>query len=146
LVVEDARGGNLDEAAMFSPAQSRPRAARLYAADRAPPPRQAGRWRFPISPRGCAPCRQCRLPRPTTRCSAPSWSKLFADRQLDVDDALIGYLMNPDRALMRRARAAVAELDHAALRLKRPVNRAACRRNPAPARPLTLNRPQTLMS
>jgi chromosomal replication initiation ATPase DnaA len=50
--------------------------------------------------------------------------KLFADRQLAVDDALIGYLMTRIERTCAAARAAVAELDHAALRLRRPVNRA----------------------
>jgi chromosomal replication initiation ATPase DnaA len=50
--------------------------------------------------------------------------KLFADRQLAVDDALIFYLMTRIERSFAAARAAVAELDHAALRLKRPVNRA----------------------
>jgi chromosomal replication initiation ATPase DnaA len=49
--------------------------------------------------------------------------KLFADRQLAVDDSLIGYLVNRIERSFAAARAAVAELDDAALRLKRPVNR-----------------------
>jgi chromosomal replication initiation ATPase DnaA len=50
--------------------------------------------------------------------------KLFADRQLAVDDALIGYLMVRIERTCAAVRSAVAELDHAALRLGRPVNRA----------------------
>jgi chromosomal replication initiation ATPase DnaA len=49
--------------------------------------------------------------------------KLFADRQLAVDDGLIGYLVNHIERSFAAARAAVAELDEAALRLRRPVNR-----------------------
>jgi chromosomal replication initiation ATPase DnaA len=50
--------------------------------------------------------------------------KLFADRQLAVDAALITYLVKRIERSFAAARAAVALLDHAALRLKRPVNRA----------------------
>jgi len=51
-------------------------------------------------------------------------AKLFADRQLAVDDNLIGYLVNRIERSYAAARAAVTSLDEAALRLKRPVNRA----------------------
>ena len=50
--------------------------------------------------------------------------KLFADRQLAVDDALIDYLVTRIERTCAAARGAVADLDEAALRLKRPVNRA----------------------
>jgi chromosomal replication initiation ATPase DnaA len=50
--------------------------------------------------------------------------KLFADRQLDVDNALIDYLLSRIERTGAAARAAVADLDEAALRLQRPVNRA----------------------
>jgi chromosomal replication initiation ATPase DnaA len=49
--------------------------------------------------------------------------KLFADRQLAVDDALIDYLVTRIERTCAAARGAVADLDEAALRLKRPVNR-----------------------
>jgi len=50
--------------------------------------------------------------------------KLFADRQLAVDDALIGYLATRIERSFAAARAIVAELDREALRQKREVNRA----------------------
>ena len=50
--------------------------------------------------------------------------KLFADRQLAVDDALDRLSGETHRAQLRGGAAAVADLDHAALRLRRPVNRA----------------------
>jgi chromosomal replication initiation ATPase DnaA len=50
--------------------------------------------------------------------------KLFADRQLAVDESLIGYLATRIERSFAAARAAVAALDREALRLKRPVNRA----------------------
>jgi chromosomal replication initiation ATPase DnaA len=50
--------------------------------------------------------------------------KLFADRQLAVDESLIGYLVTRIERSFAGARAAVEELDREALRLKRPVTRA----------------------
>ena len=50
--------------------------------------------------------------------------KLFADRQLAVDESLVAYLANHIERSFAGARAAVAALDREALRLKRPVTRA----------------------
>jgi len=49
--------------------------------------------------------------------------KLFADRQLAVDESLVAYLATRIERSFKAARAAVAELDREALRLKRPVTR-----------------------
>jgi chromosomal replication initiation ATPase DnaA len=50
--------------------------------------------------------------------------KLFTDRQLAVDERLIEFLARRIERSFAAARAAVAELDREAMRLKRPVNRA----------------------
>ena len=50
--------------------------------------------------------------------------KLFADRQLAVDEGLIGYLTTRIERSFAAARAIVADLDREALRQKRAVNRA----------------------
>ena len=50
--------------------------------------------------------------------------KLFADRQLAVDESLVAYLATRIERSFAAARAAVAALDREALRLKRPVTRA----------------------
>jgi chromosomal replication initiation ATPase DnaA len=50
--------------------------------------------------------------------------KLFTDRQLAVDESLIGYLAARIERSFAGARAAVEKLDREALRLKRPVTRA----------------------
>jgi chromosomal replication initiation ATPase DnaA len=50
--------------------------------------------------------------------------KQFADRQLGVDEGLIGYLVTRIERSFAAARAAVAALDREALRQKRPVSRA----------------------
>lgn len=49
--------------------------------------------------------------------------KLFADRQLAVDEGLISYLMTRIERSFAGARAVVEELDREALRQKRPVTR-----------------------
>jgi chromosomal replication initiation ATPase DnaA len=50
--------------------------------------------------------------------------KLFADRQLAVDEGLVGYLVTRIERSFAAARAAVALLDREALRQQRPVTRA----------------------
>lgn len=50
--------------------------------------------------------------------------KLFADRQLAVDESLVGYVATRIERSFAAARAAVATLDREALRRKRPVTRA----------------------
>jgi chromosomal replication initiation ATPase DnaA len=50
--------------------------------------------------------------------------KLFADRQLEVDEALLAYLVSRIERSFTAARDAVAQLDAEALRRKRPVTRA----------------------
>jgi chromosomal replication initiation ATPase DnaA len=50
--------------------------------------------------------------------------KLFADRQLAVDESLVTYLANRIERSFVAAKAAVEALDREALRLKRPVTRA----------------------
>jgi chromosomal replication initiation ATPase DnaA len=50
--------------------------------------------------------------------------KLFADRQLAVDESLISFLVTRIERSLAAARAAVDELDREALRQRRPVTRA----------------------
>jgi chromosomal replication initiation ATPase DnaA len=50
--------------------------------------------------------------------------KLFADRQLAVDEGLVSFLANRIERSFASAREAVHRLDQEALRLKRPVTRA----------------------
>lgn len=49
--------------------------------------------------------------------------KLFADRQLTVEESLVAYLVTRIERTFAAARAAVERLDREALRLKRPVTR-----------------------
>jgi chromosomal replication initiation ATPase DnaA len=50
--------------------------------------------------------------------------KLFADRQLAVDEPLVSLVMNRIERSFAAARAVVAQLDHEALQRKRPLTRA----------------------
>jgi chromosomal replication initiation ATPase DnaA len=50
--------------------------------------------------------------------------KLFADRQLAVDESLLSYLVKRIDRSFAGARAAVERLDREALRLRRPITRA----------------------
>jgi len=50
--------------------------------------------------------------------------KLFADRQVPVDEGLVAFLLTRLERSFAAARAAVATLDREGLRLKRPVTRA----------------------
>ena len=50
--------------------------------------------------------------------------KLFADRQLGVDDSVVGYLVTRIERSVAAARTAVATLDSEALRRQRPITRA----------------------
>jgi chromosomal replication initiation ATPase DnaA len=49
--------------------------------------------------------------------------KLFADRQLNVDQSLVSYLANRIERSFEQARSVVAEIDRRALRLGRPLSR-----------------------
>jgi len=50
--------------------------------------------------------------------------KLFADRQLAVDETLVGYVVTRIERTFQAARAVVARLDQAAIERKRPLTRA----------------------
>jgi chromosomal replication initiation ATPase DnaA len=50
--------------------------------------------------------------------------KLFSDRQVAVDEGLIGYLATRIERSFAAARAVVARLDREAMRQKRPLTRA----------------------
>jgi chromosomal replication initiation ATPase DnaA len=50
--------------------------------------------------------------------------KLFADRQLAVDESLVGFLAKRIERSIAAARQVVAELDHEAMRQQRPLTRA----------------------
>ena len=123
LVLENLAAGHFDEAAMFHLLNlaREERAYVLITAHSAP-----ATWRIEV------PDLASRLRAiPVVALEAPDDAllravivKLFADRQLAVDESLVAYLANHIERSFAAARAAVAALDREALRLKRPVTRA----------------------
>ena len=122
LVIEDAPA-RLDERALFHLLNLiREEAAFLLITAQAAP----ARW--PVA----LPDLASRLRAgPTVALSAPDDAllravlvKLFADRQLAVDGALVSYLATRIERSFAAARAAVEQLDREALRMQRPVTRA----------------------
>jgi len=123
LVVEDLSVGAFDERALFHLLNlAREEQAFLLLTARTPP---AG-WTLAI--RDVA----SRLKAlPVVAMSAPDDAllrallvKLFADRQLNVDESLIGYVATRIERSFAAARAVVARLDQEAMQLKRPLTRA----------------------
>lgn len=123
LAVEDADRCRLDEAALFHLLNlAREESAFVLITARKPPagwpthlPDLASRLRaLPV----------VALEPPDDALLAAVLVKLFADRQLAVDDRLIEFLVHRIERSFAAAQAAVAELDGEAMRLKRPVNRA----------------------
>jgi chromosomal replication initiation ATPase DnaA len=123
LVIEDAGRGRLDEAALFHLLNlaREQEAYVLITAHQAPAtwpialPDLASRLRaLPV----------VTLAAPDDALLSAVLVKLFADRQLAVDDRLIEFLVQRIERSVAAARIAVEHLDTEALRLKRPVNRA----------------------
>jgi chromosomal replication initiation ATPase DnaA len=123
LVIEDLSPGNFDEAALFHLLNlTQEEGAYVLITSRTLP----GGW--PIGLRDLA-SRLRALPVVTL--AAPQDTllralivKLCADRQLAVDETLVGYLVARIERSFAAARAAVNRLDREALRQKRPITRA----------------------
>jgi len=123
LVVEDLAFAGLDERALFHLINfAREQAAFVLITSRSP------LSTFPVAIRDLA----SRLRAvPAVTLSAPDDAllralivKLAADRQFDVDEALVTYVANRIERSFAAARAAVARLDEEAMRRHRPVTRA----------------------
>jgi chromosomal replication initiation ATPase DnaA len=123
LVVEDLSAGRYDERALFHLLNLvREEAAWLLITARLPPAAA------PIALNDLA-SRVRSLP--VVNLAAPDDAllravivKLFADRQLVVEESLVAYLVTRIERSFAAARMAVERLDREALRLKRPVTRA----------------------
>jgi chromosomal replication initiation ATPase DnaA len=123
LVVEDLSAGRYDERALFHLLNLvREEAAWLLITARLPPAAA------PIALNDLA-SRVRSLP--VVNLAAPDDAllravivKLFADRQLAVEESLVAYLVTRIERSFAAARMAVERLDREALRLKRPVTRA----------------------
>jgi chromosomal replication initiation ATPase DnaA len=123
LVVEDLTFAGLDERALFHLINfAREQTAYVLITSRSP------LSTFPVGIRDLA----SRLRAvPAVTLSAPDDAllralivKLAADRQLNVDEALVNYLANRIERSFAAARAAVSRLDEEAMRQHRPVTRA----------------------
>lgn len=123
LVVEDIAAGQFDERALFHLLNlAREEGAFLLLTARGAP---AG-WKLAI------PDSASRLKAlPVVALTAPDdvllrgvLVKLFADRQLAVDESLVGFLVKRIERSIAAARAVVAKLDDEAMRQKRPLTRA----------------------
>jgi chromosomal replication initiation ATPase DnaA len=123
LAIEDADRSEFDEAALFHLLNlAREQSAFVLITARKPPaswpislPDLASRLRaLPV----------VTLDPPDDALLAAVLVKQFADRQLAVDERLIEFLVRRIERSFAAAQAAVAELDHEAMRLKRPVSRA----------------------
>jgi chromosomal replication initiation ATPase DnaA len=123
LAIEDADRSEFDEAALFHLLNlAREQSAYVLVTARQPPaswptklPDLASRLRaLPVAT----------LDPPDDALLAAVLVKMFADRQLAVDDRLIEFLVHRIERSFAAAQAAVAELDREAMRLKRPVSRA----------------------
>jgi len=123
LVVEDVRPGAFEEAALFHLLNlAREEGASLLLTSRTSPQGWAARIPDLVSRLRALPVAE--LGPPDDALLRAVLIKLFADCQLAVDEALIGYLAARIERSVPAARAAVGALDEASLRLQRPVNRA----------------------
>jgi chromosomal replication initiation ATPase DnaA len=123
LVVEDLASGAFDERALFHLLNlAREHEAYLMLTARTPP----ARWGFVIPDLGS---RLKALPvvviaPPDDALLRAVLIKLFADRQLVVDEGLIGYLAARIERSFAAARAVVGRLDIEAMQRRRPLTRA----------------------
>jgi chromosomal replication initiation ATPase DnaA len=123
LVVEDIAAGEFDERALFHLLNlAREECAFVLLSARTAP----GGWKLAV------PDLASRLKAlPVVALTAPDdvllrgvLVKLFADRQLAVDENLVGFLAKRIERSIAAARAVVAELDREAMRQQRPLTRA----------------------
>src|SRR5262245_14486432 len=123
LVLEDVHGGALDEAALFHLLNlAREERAFVLLTSRTPP--VAWRVRIPDLASRVRALPMAELGPPDDALLRAVLVKLFADRQLAVEENLVSYMVSRIERSIEAARSAVAALDGASLRLQRPVNRA----------------------
>jgi chromosomal replication initiation ATPase DnaA len=123
LVVEDLRAGACEEAALFHLLNlAREEEAFLLVTARTPPTGWATRLRELASRLRALPV--VTLASPDDALLRAVLVKLFADRQLAVDEELIGYLASRIERSFAAARDIVDALDREALHQRRDVNRA----------------------
>jgi chromosomal replication initiation ATPase DnaA len=123
VVVEDLAEGRIDETALFHLLNlAREEGAYVLLTMRTPPAGWNLTLRDLVSRLRALPV--VALAPPDDALLRALLVKLFADRQIAVDESLISYLANRIERSCAAARAAVEDLDREALRQKRPVTRA----------------------
>lgn len=123
LVVEDAAAGEFDETAMFHLLNlAREEGAFVLVTARTAP--AAWTIRTPDLASRLKAMPVVALAPPDDTLLRAVLVKLFADRQLGVDEQLIGYVATRIGRSFADARAAVATLDQEAMRRQRPLTRA----------------------
>jgi chromosomal replication initiation ATPase DnaA len=123
LALEDLSAANLDERALFHLLNlAREEAAYVLITARTPPAGFAVEIRDLASRLRATPA--VTLAAPDDALLRALIVKLAADRQLNIDDALVNFLANRIERSFAAARAAVARLDEEAMRQHRPVTRA----------------------
>jgi len=123
LVVEDLREGECDDAALFHLLNlAREQDAFVLITARTPPSAWTLRLRDLASRLRALPT--VTLAPPDDALLRAVLVKLFADRQLDVDEGLVSYLLSRLERSFAALRATVDRLDVEALRRQRPVTRA----------------------
>jgi len=123
LVIEDLQPGACDDAALFHLLNlAREQGDYLLITARTPPTGWSVRLRDLASRLRALPV--VTLMPPDDALLRAVLVKLFADRQLGVEDSLLAYLATHVERSFAGARTAVDRLDREALRLQRPVTRA----------------------
>ena len=120
LVLENLDSAGLDERALFHLLNLAREEAAYRADHRARRARRAG-GRHPRSRVAAARAAGGGAGAAGRRAAARGHRQAGSDRQLTVDEGLVGYLANRIERSFAAARAAVARLDEEALRLHRPV-------------------------
>jgi chromosomal replication initiation ATPase DnaA len=122
LVIEDLAAGEFDDASLFHILNlAREERAFVLLTARTPPTGWTVGLRDLASRLRAVPA--VALAAPDDALLRSVIVKLCADRQLAVDEAVVGYLASRIERSFGAARAAVARLDREALRQKRAVNR-----------------------
>jgi chromosomal replication initiation ATPase DnaA len=123
LVLEDCREGRLDERALFHLLNLvREQNAFLLMTARTSPASWGMALPDLVSRLRALPVLPVRMPDDALLRAV--MVKLFADRQLAVDESLVGYLLTRIGRSFAAVQSAVRTLDREALQRKRPVNRA----------------------
>jgi chromosomal replication initiation ATPase DnaA len=123
LVVEDLRAGDFDERALFHLLNlAREDTAFLLVTAREPPTSLEIELRDLCSRLRALP--MVALQPPDDQLFRALIVKFCADRQLAIDEAVVGYLVSRIERSYTAARDTVALLDREALRLRRPITRA----------------------